>query len=260
MRSGSRLCFITTCMGRLSSLEVSLPTLTCQPEGDVVVVDYSCPDRSGDWVERHHPGCRVARVPQREFFHLSHARNVGLAARPPDADWVCFVDADVCLSPSFSATVAPLLAPGRFLVTPMHPRNRGLAGLILARAEDVSRCGGFDEAYENYGRQAGAMRVALFASGLTPVFLPDGLARHLGHGDDVRSRNYREKDLVRSTIQNSRRLRALVERTERATGKEVPPELCLKWGESPMRAALRGALHEVSTALRRLWRSGRAGA
>ena len=223
-----RIWFITTCMGRLSALEQSLPTLCRQSNSRVVVVDYSCPDRSGDWVEAHYPECRVVRVPGEEFFHSSRARNVGFQVVPPGDDWVCFVDADVCLSPSFCAIVRPQLAPGRFAVLPMHPRNKGLTGFILASRGDVAGCGGFDEEYRNYGRQASAMRVTLFAAGLTPIFLGDGLAQHLDHGDEIRSRHYRERDLVRSSRENSHRLRALIQKTEVETGQAIPPELCHK--------------------------------
>jgi hypothetical protein len=245
-------------MGRLSSLTRSLPTFSRQPNSRVIVVDYSCPDGAGAWVEAHHPECRVVRVPGREFFHLSHARNVGFRAVAPDADWVCFVDADVCLSPSFYEDVRPLLEPGRFAVLPMHPKNKGLTGLILVSRADVSRCGGFDESYENYGRQASAMRVALFGKGLTPVFLGDGLARHMDHEDEARSRHYRQKDLVRSNVENSRRLRALIEKTEIETGRDVPPELCYKergrglWGSAVL------PLRDAYLRCERLWRSTRS--
>jgi hypothetical protein len=244
-----RICFITTCMGRLASLKHALPTLSQQPDARVVVVDYSCPDRAGAWVEAHHPECQVVRVPGQSFFHLSHARNVGSRAAPADCDWLCFVDADVCLSPSFSERVRPLLEPGRFAVFPMHPRHRGLVGLIVVSRCDFSRCGGFDEGYENYGRQASAMRVTLFGHGLTPVFLGDGLAQHMDHGDDLRSRHYRERSLVRSTIENSRRLRATIERIEAETGRAIPPELCHKETRRP---AWRDALLRLRFALHRL--------
>jgi Glycosyl transferase family 2 len=254
-----RIWFITTCMGRLSALEQSLPTFCRQSNSRVVVVDYSCPDRSGDWVEAHHPECQVVRVPGEEFFHSSRARNAGVQVVPQGDDWVCFVDADVCLSPSFCAIVRPLLEPGRFAVLPMHPRNKGLTGLILASRGDVARCGGFDEGYRNYGRQASAMRVALFAAGLTPVFLGDGLARHLDHGDEVRSRHYRQRDLVRSSRENSHRLRALIQKTEVDTGKAIPPELCHK---EMARGIGGGVLRPLRAAYRLLggpWRSRRRG-
>jgi glycosyl transferase family 2 len=252
-----QVCFITTCMGRLSSLKRSLPTFSRQRNSRVIVVDYSCPDNAGTWVETHHPECRVVRVPDRKFFHLSHARNVGFRAVAADADWVCFVDADVCLSPSFYENVQPLLEPGRFIVAPMHPKNKGLTGLILVPHADFFRYGGFDEAYENYGREASAMRVTLFGRGLTPVFLGDGLARHMDHEDEVRSRHYRQKDLVRSNLANSRRLRALIDETEIETGKDIPPELCYKDKSRNLWRHALLPLRDTYLLCERFWRSTR---
>ena len=214
MRGEPHIWFITTCMGRLSSLKRSLPTFSHQRNSRVVVVDYSCPDRAGAWVETHYPECRVVRVADAEFFHLSRARNAGFLAVSPDADWVCFVDADVCLSPSFYERVQPLLEPGRFVVLPMHPRNKGL----------------------------------------TPVFLGDGLARHMDHGDELRSRHYRERDLVRSSIENSRKLRALIRQTETETGKEIPLELCYKERDRGVWGSLLVSLRDAALGFKRFWR------
>src|SRR5262249_23829435 len=53
MADAPRVWFITTCMGRLAALRRSLPTLCGQPNSRVVVVDYSCPEQAGAWVETH---------------------------------------------------------------------------------------------------------------------------------------------------------------------------------------------------------------
>ena len=252
---GADLWFVTTCMGRLAALKEALPTFVAQPKSRVVVVDYSCPDRAGDWVEAHHPACRVVRVPGQEFFHLSRARNEGFRVVPEDAGWVCFADADVCLSPEFAEWVRGRFAPGRFFLVPMGRGNKGLTGLILASRADVARCGGFDEGYRNYGRQAAAMRVTLYRMGLAPQYLPAGLARHQEHGDDIRAQHYRDKDLVRSTIENSRRLRALIAETERETGEEIPAELCYKESASELRRTLLAPVRGAVRRVKRLWLS-----
>jgi GT2 family glycosyltransferase len=250
-----RIWFITTCMGRLSALKQSLPTFSRQPNSRVIVVDYACPDRSGDWVEANHPECQVVRVTGEKFFHLSRARNAGLEAVPAGGDWVGFVDADVCLSPSFCQEARPLLGPRRFAVVPMHPGNKGLTGLILASRQDIASCGGFDEEYENYGREASAMRVALFGIGLQPVYLSASVAHHLEHGDELRSRHYRERDLVRSNSDNSRRLRVLIEEVEARSGTPIPRALCYRDVEH---GALWRALWPLRATYRRLARAWRS--
>ncbi len=109
----AELCFVTTCMGRLAALKQTLGPMLDQPgSSGVVVVDYSCPDGAGAWVEASYPRARVVRMPGRSRFNASAARNIG--ARHSDADWICFVDSDVVLDPGFAAAVLPALAPGGF--------------------------------------------------------------------------------------------------------------------------------------------------
>ena len=57
---------VTTCMGRLDHLKESLPAMLAQPDSEVIVVDYSCPQGTGDYVAKHFPAARVVRVEGRE--------------------------------------------------------------------------------------------------------------------------------------------------------------------------------------------------
>ena len=106
------ICFITTCKGRLAHLQETLGTVVSQPGTSCVVVDYSCPDACGAWVERTFPDVKVVRVSDRKHFHASDARNIGVGVA--DTPWLCFVDADIKLDPSFTETVRPLLEENRF--------------------------------------------------------------------------------------------------------------------------------------------------
>ena len=74
------LCFVTTCMGRLAALRQSLGPMVAQG-GSCIVVEYSCPESAGDWVEANHKAARVIRVPGQDRFNASAARNVGAACR-----------------------------------------------------------------------------------------------------------------------------------------------------------------------------------
>ncbi len=71
---------VTTCKGRLEHLRATLPHLMDLPDCEVVVVDYDCPERSGDWVRAEYPSAIVAKVEASPLFNVSHARNVGAAA------------------------------------------------------------------------------------------------------------------------------------------------------------------------------------
>ena len=71
------LSYITTCKGRLSHLQQTLPRIADQPHVECIVVDYGCPERCGDWVEAHHPNVMVVRTGPTEGFNASRARNAG---------------------------------------------------------------------------------------------------------------------------------------------------------------------------------------
>ncbi|MBM4221050.1 MAG: hypothetical protein FJ170_03775, partial [Gammaproteobacteria bacterium] len=74
------LSFITTCKGRLQHLMQTLPKMAAQPGTETIVVDYDCPDNSGDWVAANFPAVRVVRVKDQPIFVASRARNLGAAA------------------------------------------------------------------------------------------------------------------------------------------------------------------------------------
>jgi glycosyltransferase involved in cell wall biosynthesis len=96
-------------MGRRSHLELTLPTLYKQAD-EHIIVDYSCPDKSGDWVEANYPGIKVVRVPDQKFWNLPKAKNAGAAAAT--SEWICFIDADSVVAPNFIKAVKYNLKEG----------------------------------------------------------------------------------------------------------------------------------------------------
>jgi glycosyltransferase involved in cell wall biosynthesis len=185
------LCFVTTCMGRLGALRQSLPAMLSQ-RGSCIVVDYSCPEHSGDWVEASHPNAQVIRVPGQARFNASAARNAG--ARHADAPWICFVDSDVVLAPEFSDVVAPALYPGGYYRP--FSKDRGLGGTFVCSRADLERVGGYDEVYPCWGEEDYDLYDALKFAGLECRELPEALLRHLAHGDAERTRHYAVSDVV----------------------------------------------------------------
>lgn len=223
-RSAFRCTFIVPCKGRLAFLRQTIGSTVSQPHSRVIVVDYACPDRSGDWVETHYPQCEVVRVHE-EPFNLARARNLGArAVKADDGGWLCFLDADVQLAPDFHERMSRLARGGIFLVSRRgHP---GLRGLLLVTTADFARSPAYDERYSGYGREASDMRLALFFGGLTYEFLAEGIVTHLPHEDGLRMRFYAEKDLKASLRLNTGRLREKITAWERSTGLTAPPELC----------------------------------
>ena len=180
------VCFVTTCMGRLTALRQSLGPMLAQPEGSCVVVDYSCPDGAGDWVVANHPSVRVVRVPGQSQFNLAAARNAG--ARLADAPWICFVDADVILEQGFSAALSQVLAPGGYYR--VVSGDGGIGGTFACSKADFERAGGYDEVYRGWGEEDNDLYDALQFLGLNQRSLPATLLKHLPHGDDERTRFY----------------------------------------------------------------------
>lgn len=218
----SKICFITTCKGRLSALKQSLPTMVSQPDSEVVVVDYSCPENTGAWVKEHFPQCRVVAVPHQAEFHLSRARNLGFEeALKTDADWICFNDADVGLAPHFSQVARELFKQYQFLI---YPSQSHMAGLLVLSKKDFAASQRYDENIRGYGREASDMRLALFFQGLRFTFLPKEVAWSMEHADEDRTRFYKDKDLQRSNRRNSNLLWRKIKRWEAQTGLKPPEE------------------------------------
>ena len=115
-----RLTWITTCKGRLEHLRHTLPRVVAQPDLACVVVDFSCPDGTADWVQKHHPQVTVVEAANEPGFSAPRARNLGAAAAR--TEWLGFFDADILLAADFSTAVLPLLRPGAFFrPTPVTP-------------------------------------------------------------------------------------------------------------------------------------------
>ena len=257
------ISFITTCMGRLDHLKQSLPTWLPQSDSEVVVVDYSCPQRSGDWVEHTHPGVKVVRVPGESYFNHSRARNAG--AGVASGRWLCMVDADVLLASDFTATVIPLLDTGRFLRAEQGARI-DQAGTVLISRDAFNAVGGYDNVIEGWGAEDYDIYLRLHYKGQRQTFFPARLLSSIPHGDELRTQNaaIRNRNLgwnvnrlyiegkmtllrmlgAPPTLENKRSLYALVRRAvmENSEKKEVRVELAL--GPGP-RATLANVEYNV---------------
>jgi glycosyltransferase involved in cell wall biosynthesis len=102
---------ITSCKGRLDHLKRSLPAMLRQG-AEVIVVDYSCPDGTADFVEREHPEAKVLRVDGQKGFSNWNARNRGAAIA--SGDMLVFCDADTILADGGIAKIAETLPDKRF--------------------------------------------------------------------------------------------------------------------------------------------------
>ncbi len=67
-----------------------------QGANEVIVVDYSCPQGTGEFVREYFPAVRVVSVTGEEHFSNWKARNAG--ASIASSDVLVFVDADTLLA------------------------------------------------------------------------------------------------------------------------------------------------------------------
>ena len=177
------LAYITTCKGRLSHLQRTLPQIAHQPNVECIVVDYGCPEHSGDWVESNFQNVRVVRAGSTDGFNASHARNIGASvARTP---WLGFFDADILLAPTFSARVIPALKAGNFYRA--HPVTYQTWGSLICSRSDFERIGGYDEAYTGWGGEDDDLITFLALHGLSQVGFSAELLNEIPHSDEQRT-------------------------------------------------------------------------
>ncbi|HEY6898920.1 MAG TPA: galactosyltransferase-related protein [Rhodocyclaceae bacterium] len=177
------LSLVTTCMGRLAHLQQSLPRMAAQADVECILVDYACPQQSGQWAAGNLPGVRVLRLEQAAHFSAAHARNLGAAQAT--APWLAFVDADVLLADDFAADVAPLLQAGRYYrPAPLAP---DLWGCCLVARDVFAHVGGYDEALQSWGGEDDDLYHRLrWLAGQQPGEFPAGLLDFISHSDAER--------------------------------------------------------------------------
>lgn len=145
------ITLITTCKGRLDDLMRTLPHMLNCGAHEVIVVDYSCPQHTGEWVALHHPIAKVVHVMDDSGFNLGNARNQG--ALRATSEWICFIDADVLPLPGFSAWLDETLLEGHFYRVHQDdaPGQNGIWGTVICPRKAFQEIGGYDAAITGYG-------------------------------------------------------------------------------------------------------------
>ena len=154
------------------------------------MVDYDCPENSGDWVNAHHPEVTVVRIRNEPGFNLARARNLGAAETK--ADWIVFLDADVVPSPHFAEAVSALLKDGLFLRP--APAGTDTWGTLICMREEFLRAAGYDEVFSGWGGEDDDLYARMVRMGLKQLSYPVTLLRSISHDDESRVRYYETKD------------------------------------------------------------------
>jgi len=192
--SAPRYSIITICKGRLHHLVRSLPALVRQPQSSVIVVDYNCPDGTGDYVAANFPGVTVVRERTDPGFNASRARNLGAAEAR--CEQLVFVDADVIVADNFVQSADQRLRPGTFakFPDPQTVRENSLQGTCIVPRADFERCGRYDELIRDYGGEDLEFYARLIEAGLVPTFLDDNTVAELIEHTPAERERFMDKD------------------------------------------------------------------
>ena len=178
--------FVTTCKGRLHHLQQTLPLIVAEAPDEIVVVDYGCPQGSGDWVEANYPQVKVVRVTDDDGFRLARARNLGAAAC--SAPWICFIDADIRIGPDFVAWMRANARQRHYYRQAPVAGQRDLEtyGTVLCPRRAFEAIGGYDELFIGWGGEDDDLYDRLLIAGLVMGHYPAEMAQAISHDDSER--------------------------------------------------------------------------
>jgi len=145
------IAFVTTSKGRLHHIQQTLPRIVRENPDQIIVVDYACPQGTGDWVANDYPQVQVVRVNGDPGFCLPLARNLG--SQTVRADWIFFIDADILVQPGLVNWLRANLKSGGFYRAGRIGGKRDLEtyGSFVCAREDFERIGRYDEAFRGWG-------------------------------------------------------------------------------------------------------------
>jgi glycosyltransferase involved in cell wall biosynthesis len=180
-----RLSIVTTCKGRVPHLRQSLPSFLAQPDSEVIVVDYDCPDDTAGIVAREFPAARVVKVDDEPRFNNARSRNLG--AEVATGEWLAFFDADIVMTRDFVSRLAPTLdRRGHFYrFRPVDSRTNSACGSCVARREDYLAVDRYDEVMQGYGGDDQDFYFRLELSGLKPIVMDFSMLADIIQHDDV---------------------------------------------------------------------------
>jgi glycosyltransferase involved in cell wall biosynthesis len=182
---------ITTCKGRLSHLKLSLPQFVRAGAQEVIVVDYDCPDRCGEYVRANFRSAKVVTHTAKPYFSAAEARNSGAAVA--QGEYLFFADADLIVGDDFLEDVRGLHPKWDPLMLFKMPGDRyddaRLTGSCLIASNIFRQVGGYDEAIEGFGHEDTDLYRAVERLNCT-IFDLDatGIMTSLTHPDTMRTK------------------------------------------------------------------------
>lgn len=197
---------VVTCKGRLHHLLESLPHFLEQNNTQVIVVDYSCPDRTAEVIKSKFDGVTVVEVTDEPEFNVCRARNIG--AKSATGEYLVFLDADVIIEDDLMETVDPHIKENAFHMFPGSGdiEKVGIHGSCIVHKKIFETAGCYDEAMRGYGGEDKDLYYRFILSNIKQVILDDTVIRRvIQHKDEERLRYTRinATDKFRHMMYNS---------------------------------------------------------
>jgi len=187
--------FVTTCKGRLAHIQETIPLLLAQAQHDIILVDYSCPQKTAEWVEKIYPQVDLVRV-KSDGFNVSDARNQG--ANNVTSDFICFIDADVKVQPGFVGWLNENLNPYCFYTVEKNPNGPNeLWGTTIVPTNAYKLIQGYDKFFSGWGGEDDDFYYRLKISGFPRLEMPAKFFEIIKHDDYQRVEFYRIKDKLK---------------------------------------------------------------
>nr|WP_298684950.1 glycosyltransferase [uncultured Dongia sp.] len=218
-----KISYCTTCKGRLSFLQKTLPANLAaeqdNPDIEFVILDYDSHDGLREWLaETYRDLIASGRVKYAHFgpapnFWMSHAKN--LAHLAGSGDILCSVDADNLLPKNFSVWLRKVytrqpntIASPRLLSFWGYLRQRwidrmlglptpggGLAGRITVSRDLFLRLGGYDQTITAWGGEDLEFILKARDNGASYTYVPPSLwGSSIDHPNELRTENLSKKD------------------------------------------------------------------
>lgn len=215
---------MVTTKGRLTHLRQTLPGVLSNLSGPICLVDYGCPQGSGDWIAATYPEelerGRILLVRATEqgidtrFFNRAKANNLGArVCKEGGAESLLFLDADTVVTEPLAPQLKRI-EKGSFWISARAPDGNGvpsLTGVLGVSVADFESVGGFDEWFECWGSEDIDLRVRLFFRGACQFReFPFGALHALPHSNMLRTLYYKEKNVRRGARRNHARVTSWV--------------------------------------------------
>jgi glycosyltransferase involved in cell wall biosynthesis len=186
-------------MGRLEHLQQSLPRIYDKPNTETIVVDWSCPEHCGDWVESCYPKTKLIRVHNEPEFHRTIPKNIG--ASYATGKFLCFLDADMLVEDSLFDKIITLDENKFYTRLPTYASYKTGQKWInrdgITDFDDPSTTGfiiipktlfsGFDIVFDKYGSEDIDLRLQLLTTGVKEEIMGK-VINPIRHNDDSRTK------------------------------------------------------------------------